>query len=241
MATRFMMPPPVDVIIALVLLSAFLHATWNALLRLEKDKDQSLVVAIAVATLFAATVAGIRWALGAVPFASLGGFGFTLLAGVLEAIYMATLARAMERSKLGVVYTISRGGAVLAVWPLSIVLFSELATLPSVAGSLLVLAGLALSGLGAGGNGPDNQRGSEDLAPGGALADQPGHPGRKQHRRVAQRQHEARAAGRERLHQDQERTTAHQAHQDEPRPPTAHQHAQLATADLTETGDVDRR
>jgi len=158
------------VIIALVLLSAFLHATWNALLRLEKSKDRSLVVAIAVATLFAATVAGIRCALGAVPFASLGGLGFTLLAGVLEATYFATLARAMELGKLGVVYTISRGGAVLVVWPLSIVLFSELATVPSVAGSLVVLAGLALSGLGAGSNGRDNQRGAVSWAVACALS-----------------------------------------------------------------------
>lgn len=147
-------------IIALVLLSAVLHATWNALLRLEKDKDRSLIAAIAVATLFAAAVAGVRWSLGAVPFSSLAGFGFTLLAGVSEAVYFATLARAMERGKLGVVYTISRGGAVLAVWPLSIVLFAELATLPSVAGSLLVLAGLALSGLGAGRSGQGNRRGA---------------------------------------------------------------------------------
>jgi uncharacterized membrane protein len=148
------------VIIALVLLSAFLHATWNALLRLEQDKDRSLVAAIVVATLFAATIAGVRWSLGAVPFASLNGLGATLLAGVFEAIYFATLARAMERGKLGLVYTISRGGAVLAVWPLSIVLFAELATLPSVAGSLLVLAGLALSGLGAGARGPRSRRGA---------------------------------------------------------------------------------
>lgn len=151
-------------IIALVLVSALLHATWNALLRLEKGKDQSLVVAIAVATLFAAMVAAIRWALGAVPFASLGGLGFTLLAGLFEAIYFATLARALERSKLGVVYTISRGGAVLVVWPLSIVLFHELATLPSVAGSLLVLAGLVLSGFGSGSSGPGNRDGAVSWA-----------------------------------------------------------------------------
>ena len=47
----------------------------------------------------------------------------------------------MERGRLGVVYTVSRGGAVLAVWPLSIALFAEVATVPSLAGSVLVLAG----------------------------------------------------------------------------------------------------
>lgn len=135
-------------IIALVVLSAFLHALWNALLRLESDKDRTLVVAIAVATAVAAAVAGVRWAAGEVLFASWRGVGFTLLAGLMEAAYFATLGKAMELGKLGVVYTISRGGAVLAVWPLSIALFGEAAKLPALMGSLVVVGGLALSGLG---------------------------------------------------------------------------------------------
>lgn len=147
-------------IIALVLLSALLHATWNALLRLEKVKDHSLITAIAVATLFAAVIAGARWANGEVLFASGAAVGFTVLAGVAEATYFATLARAMELGTLGVVYTISRGGAVLAVWPLSMALFGEVARASSIAGSALVLAGLALSGLGGGGIGRGNQRGA---------------------------------------------------------------------------------
>jgi drug/metabolite transporter (DMT)-like permease len=136
------------VIVALVLLSAFLHALWNAWLRLESDKDRALMAAVVVATLFAAVVAGVRWQLGAVPFASLAGVGFTVLAGTMEASYFATLAKAMGLGRLGVVYTISRGGAVLAVWPLSIAWFGEAATLPALAGSAVVVGGLALSGLG---------------------------------------------------------------------------------------------
>jgi drug/metabolite transporter (DMT)-like permease len=138
------------VIVVLVLLSALLHALWNALLRLERDKDRSLIVAIVVATCIAAAIATMRWALGETLFASMGAVGFAVLAGLFEASYFATLARAMEIGKLGVVYTISRGGAVVAVWPLSIALFSEAATPPAIAGSLVVLAGLALSGLTAG-------------------------------------------------------------------------------------------
>lgn len=141
------------VIVALVVLSAFLHALWNALLRLEQDKDRSLVVAIVVGVAFAAVVAGARWAGGEVLFASARGVGFTLLAGVMEAMYFATLARAMELGRLGVVYTISRGGAVVAVWPLSIALFGEAARLSSLAGSAVVVGGLALSGLSRGSGG----------------------------------------------------------------------------------------
>lgn len=137
-------------IIALVLFSALLHATWNALLRLEREKDRALVVAIAIATLFALAIAGARWAHGELPFGSWRGAGFTLLAGLAEAVYFATLARAMDKGRLGVVYTVSRGGAVLVVWPLSILWFAEAVTAPSIGGSVVVLLGLVCCGAGAG-------------------------------------------------------------------------------------------
>ena len=136
-------------IVALVLLSAFLHAAWNALLRVEPDKDRGLVGAIVVASLFAGAIAAARWLAGAVPFATSQALGWTLCAGIAEAVYFTTLAKALDRGRLGAVYTVSRGGAVLVVWPLSIVLYAEVATLPSMAGSALVLLGLGLSSLGA--------------------------------------------------------------------------------------------
>jgi uncharacterized membrane protein len=137
------------VIVGLVLFSAFLHAGWNALLRVEPDKDRGLVGAISFAALLACAIAGVRWGLGDQPFSSLESVGYTALAGVFEAIYFATLALAMERGRLGPVYTVSRGGAVLVVWPLSIVLFDEVVTLTSSTGSALVVFGLILAGLGA--------------------------------------------------------------------------------------------
>jgi uncharacterized membrane protein len=163
------------VIIALVLFSALLHATWNALLRLERDKDRSLIAAIVVATLLAAMIAVVRWSLGAVPFASPAGVGFALLAGGFEALYFMTLARAMEHGRLGMVYTVSRGGAVLAVWPLSIALFAEAVTVPAMTGSALVLTGLAVSGLGTGRTGRTGvigvtDRGNRRAAVGWAVA-----------------------------------------------------------------------
>ena len=135
--------------VALVLVSAFLHALWNALLRIEPDKDRGLIGAIACASVFACVIAGVRWALGEVPFATTESLLWTLLAGAFEAVYFATLARALEAGPLGAVYTVSRGGAVLVVWPLSIVLFHEVVTTASAAGSALVLGGLVLCGVGA--------------------------------------------------------------------------------------------
>jgi uncharacterized membrane protein len=141
------------VIVVLVLVSALFHALWNALLRLEDDKDRSVVGAVLVASAFALVIAGVRWALGTAPFASGAAVGFTVLAGLLESVYFVTLARALTIGPLGPVYTVSRGGAVLAVWPLSIVLYGELATWTSSSGSALVLLGLILAGLGAHGVG----------------------------------------------------------------------------------------
>jgi drug/metabolite transporter (DMT)-like permease len=135
--------------VVLVLVSAFFHALWNALLRVEPDKDRGLVAAIAVASLLACVIAAVRWAIGQVPFATAESVGWTLLAGAFEAVYFATLARALERGPLGAVYTISRGGAVLVVWPLSILLFQEIVTLTSASGSALVFGGLVLCGIGA--------------------------------------------------------------------------------------------
>ncbi len=67
---------------------------------------------------------------------------------MFESLYFVSLARAMDRGKLGPVYTISRGGAVVVVWPASIVLFGEVANVQSTVGSAVVLGGLAVSGLG---------------------------------------------------------------------------------------------
>ena len=69
-----------------------------------------------MAALFACIVAGVRWAFGVTPFATLESLGWTLLAGAFEAVYFATLAKALTAGPLGAVYTVSRGGAVLVVW-----------------------------------------------------------------------------------------------------------------------------
>jgi drug/metabolite transporter (DMT)-like permease len=147
------------VIIALVLISAFLHASWNALLRLETDKDRSLVLAIAFAATLALIIAGIRWGLGQPPFPTPESLAWTLFAGALEWIYFWSLAQALSRGRLGAVYTISRGGAILVVYPVSILLFTEQLTLIAAIGSAVVLVGLTLASL-VSGDTRESQRGA---------------------------------------------------------------------------------
>jgi drug/metabolite transporter (DMT)-like permease len=131
-------------VLTLTLISAFLHAMWNAGLRREPDKDSAVVVAIAVATATAAAVAAVRLAGWGVSFATAGSAGWTVVAGALEGAYFAALARALDTGALGPVYTISRGGTLLLVWPASIVWWGEAVTPTRMLGSGVVALGLAL-------------------------------------------------------------------------------------------------
>lgn len=130
----------------LVLLSALLHAAWNAGLRRERDKDAATVVIVAFAIVAGAVLAAARLLLGRVAFPEADGIAWSLASGACEAGYVWTLARAMEAGPLGPTYALARGGSVLVAWPVSLHLFHE--SLHPVAGlaALLVVAGLVLVG-----------------------------------------------------------------------------------------------
>jgi len=137
----------------LVLASALLHALWNALLKRERDKDLAGVVVVAVAAMAAAVVAAVVAVVTArVPFDDAGALGWSAAAGLFEAGYFVTLVMALERAPLGLVYTVSRGGAILAVWPVSALWLGEPITALSIAGSAVLAAGLLVIGAERGGD-----------------------------------------------------------------------------------------
>jgi drug/metabolite transporter (DMT)-like permease len=131
---------PLDPLLA-VLASAFLHALWNALLKRERETRVATVGVLAVSMLTALAI---------MPFDSRPAFadplalGWALGSGGFEALYFVTLGLALERAPLGVAYTIARGGAIVAVWPISILWLGEPVDAPGV----LALVAIAL-GLGA--------------------------------------------------------------------------------------------
>jgi drug/metabolite transporter (DMT)-like permease len=133
-------------IAALVVLSAFLHALWNALLRTQPDKDRAITAVMAVSALVGIAASVVEVALGGAPVPSWPAAGWGALAGVAEGIYFVALARGLTLGPLGPVYTVSRGGAVVLVWPASVLLFGEPVAGLALAGSAVVLAGLAVSG-----------------------------------------------------------------------------------------------
>lgn len=130
--------------LALVLASAVVHATWNAILKRSKDVQGAIIGAMVVSGMFAL---GVGAALG-FDFGHGHAMVWCLVSGLLEAAYFQSLGRALERGSLGVVYTISRGGSLLIVWPISILFLGEALTPMRAGGTALVLAGLAATGFG---------------------------------------------------------------------------------------------
>lgn len=129
---------------ALVLISAFLHAAWNALVKRSADPSAAVHAVVAAAGVLAAIVAIVETATGG---AGIDGRAALLgaLAGAFEAAYFQALGRALAAGPLGPVYTVSRGTAAILVWPISIMVLGEGLTALSGAGSALVLLGLAAS------------------------------------------------------------------------------------------------
>jgi drug/metabolite transporter (DMT)-like permease len=135
-------------VVLLVLVSAFLHALWNALLKRQPDKQVAGLAVIALATGTAAAAALVVAALGGeAPFATPAGLGYSLAAGVFEGGYFASLILALEHAQLGLAYTVSRGVAILLVWPLSVALLGEQITPLALAGTAVLAAGLAAAGV----------------------------------------------------------------------------------------------
>lgn len=132
------------VALALVLSSAFLHASWNALLKRHPNPEVGVVSVISVAV-----VGGGLWALGmrGEAFPSTEGLVWALGAGACESIYLAALSRALKQAPLGLAYTVSRGGAMLLVWPVSVLWLGEAVSVWMVSGVVLLGVGLVVMNL----------------------------------------------------------------------------------------------
>lgn len=131
-----------------VLASAILHAGWNALLRGHPDRRAGGVAVLAACAVTAVIAAGVAIAIeGRAPFPRPLGLGASLLAGLFEAGYFAALTRGLAAGGLGPVYTISRGGAVVLVWPISVAAFGEPVGAVALGGTALLLGGLVTAGM----------------------------------------------------------------------------------------------
>jgi drug/metabolite transporter (DMT)-like permease len=132
------------VALVLVLSSAFFHASWNALLKRHPNPEVGVVSVISVAV-----VGGGLWALGmrGQAFPTALGLVWALGAGACESVYLAALSRALRQAPLGLAYTVSRGGAMLLVWPVSVLWLGESVSVWAASGAVLLGVGLGVMNL----------------------------------------------------------------------------------------------
>jgi drug/metabolite transporter (DMT)-like permease len=121
-----------------VLLSAVLHAGWNATLKQRADKGaaSALMGALSVPL---ALLAG--WAFGA-PRLPLAGLPWVLVCAAVEVLYFVSLTVALHHLPLGSAYGLSRGLGLLLVWPASHLIFGEALGAQDIAGVSLLAGGL---------------------------------------------------------------------------------------------------
>lgn len=124
----------------LLLLSALLHAAWNALAKASKDKESFLFLTILLSGILTASTTVISGQKFIFPGPQI--FGIAVLSGLFEGLYFLTLSKALRASGLGKSYAIMRGGAMVLVWAYSSLLLGEHASPIQIMGAILVLAGI---------------------------------------------------------------------------------------------------
>ena len=126
----------------LLITSAVLHALWNALVKFDDEARVNTMGVLVVAAVCATIVIPFY---AASSFPDSRAYAWMLGAGVAEAGYFVTLALALEHSPLGLAYTVSRGGAMVLVWLISVAFLGEAVGWATFVGVALVLLGLGLS------------------------------------------------------------------------------------------------
>ncbi|MNS58107.1 EamA-like transporter family protein [compost metagenome] len=125
---------------ALLLLSAVLHAAWNAFAKSSKDKEGFLFLTILISGILTfAMVFGLD---GGFHLSSSTVLGIGILSGLFEGLYFITLTRALKEGSLGKSYAIMRGGAMVIVWLISSFFLGEKAELHHYIGALIILGGI---------------------------------------------------------------------------------------------------
>jgi drug/metabolite transporter (DMT)-like permease len=123
-------------VVALVLGSALLHATWNVLLRSGADRLWSITVMSLVSGLAAAVAV---WFL---PAPAMASWPFAAVSGALQVGYCLFLVWAYEKGELGQVFPIARGAAPLLVAVGAAVFAGERLSPTALSGLVLVSGGI---------------------------------------------------------------------------------------------------
>lgn len=123
-------------IVAAVLGSAILHASWNALLRAGGDRLNAITVMCAVSA-----VAG-ALAIPFLPHPSGASWPFLVFSALAECAYSVALAKAYDGGLLAEVYPIARGSSPMLVTLGALTLAHERPAAPALLGVTLVSGGI---------------------------------------------------------------------------------------------------
>lgn len=123
-------------IIGLVLLAALLHASWNAVVKSDRDRLLSMGVVMAAGAVFGIGLACF------VPLPDLKAWPYMLASVVIHNFYYYFLLRAYAHGDLGHVYPIARGLGPLLVAMLSGSLLGEALHFTEAVGVVLISAGI---------------------------------------------------------------------------------------------------
>ncbi len=126
----------------LLVLSAFLHALWNAFIKKSENKNATLFYIIVIATLFSMSIA--PWT-GGLQWGSSQATLYMIYAGAFEAGYFFSLTKTLELAPLGLGYAIMRGGAMLFVWLISTTWLGEHISTKGLVSVVLILLGIVLA------------------------------------------------------------------------------------------------
>lgn len=129
--------------IALSLLAAALHGTWNVLVKVSGDPLVSFRRATFAALAIASVPGAIAWWVLGRPGLSVHAVVLCALSATLETAYLWLLAAAYRRGELSVVYPIARGTAPLLAVAAGLGLLGERLTGVQLAGVALLLLGIA--------------------------------------------------------------------------------------------------
>jgi len=123
-------------VLALVLLAALLHASWNALVKSGGDRAALLTLTMCWAGLYGAV------GLVFLPLPAPASWPFLLASVLIHQLYFAALVRAYEHGDLSQVYPIARGAAPVLVAAGGWALAGEALSGAEMGGLLLVSSGI---------------------------------------------------------------------------------------------------
>jgi drug/metabolite transporter (DMT)-like permease len=128
------------IIVALVLLSALMHAGWNAVVKMGNDRLLALLLIKGPTMLVAAATLVI------VGLPAKAAWPYLLASTGISMGYYYFLVRAYHAGDLGVAYPVARGSAPVATLILSFLIAGEQPTPAGAAGVLIISAGIVVLG-----------------------------------------------------------------------------------------------